>query len=212
MTFLRQFAQPGAGGGFHALRAGKVDLTWDPIPPDGILSIPTGIFVAPPAGQYVWVPIRVEWVGKTLDGDKSVGMAVGGLHFHNGAGTPFDRLNFNELLLMTNQANTVHANDAQVDAAGEVGIKFFNSGFGAVGWARGTVLVGSPIALFQALTCDDKVHREVGGDALKIGDLGCAACVKPDAFGQIVDVAQRAGKDGAIGAIKRLGEAWVSPL
>lgn len=71
-------------------------------------------------------------------------------------------------------------------------------------WQALEIAVG--IALFQAATCDDKVHAEVGGDAAKIPALGCLACRKPDAFGQIVEAA----KTHDLGQIKALGEAWVA--
>ena len=73
--------------------------------------------------------------------------------------------------------------------------------------------VATQIALFQACTADEKIWAKVGGDKHKIPDLGCMACVKPDAFGEIVAAARGAASKGdaidAIGAIKALGESWI---
>lgn len=69
--------------------------------------------------------------------------------------------------------------------------------------------IATQVALFQAATCDPKVHAEVGGDVTKLESLGCLACRKPDAFGEIIDTAQRAGV-GSLKPIKELGESWVS--
>lgn len=63
------------------------------------------------------------------------------------------------------------------------------------------------IALFQAASADPTFHARLGGDVGRIDEVGCLACFKPDAFGEIVEAAKR--KDDT-GAIKRLGEAWVS--
>lgn len=68
------------------------------------------------------------------------------------------------------------------------------------------LIIATQIALFQAATADDGFYARVGGDLGRIGEVGCLACFKPDAFGAIVDVAQRT-RD--LGAIKRLGESWV---
>lgn len=61
------------------------------------------------------------------------------------------------------------------------------------------------IALFQAVTSDGVSYARIGGDVARIGELGCLACHKPDAFGQIVEAA----KTRELGAIKALGERWV---
>lgn len=71
-------------------------------------------------------------------------------------------------------------------------------------WMALEVMVG--IALFQAATCDPKVHAETGGDVLRLTTIGCLACRKPDAFGEIVEAA----KTHKLGAIKALGEKWVT--
>ena len=69
---------------------------------------------------------------------------------------------------------------------------------------RALVIV-SQIALFQAATCDDQTHRRIDGDITKIGSLGCLACYKPDAFGDVVEAA----KSHDLGKIKALGERYV---
>lgn len=69
--------------------------------------------------------------------------------------------------------------------------------------------VVTQVALFQACTCDDKIYEKLGGDIQKISTIGCMACAKPDAFGEIVAAAQRSGKKAALGAIKKLAEGWV---
>ena len=68
------------------------------------------------------------------------------------------------------------------------------------------LLVVSQITLLQAVTCDPKTHEKIGKDITNISTLGCLACYKPDAFGEIVD----AGSKGGIAAIKELGEKWVT--
>lgn len=68
------------------------------------------------------------------------------------------------------------------------------------------LVIAAQIALFQAMTADPAIVEECGGKVEKLAEVGCHACRKPDAFGEIVE----AGKTRDIGAIKRLGEAWVS--
>ena len=68
------------------------------------------------------------------------------------------------------------------------------------------LLIVSNIVLFQAATCDDKTNKRIGGDITRIGELGCLACYKPDAFGEVVEAA----KSHDLGAIKALGEKWVT--
>jgi hypothetical protein len=69
---------------------------------------------------------------------------------------------------------------------------------------RALVII-SQVALFQAATCDDKTHKVIAGDIGRIGELGCLACYKPDAFGEVVEAA----KSHELGAIKALGERWL---
>lgn len=68
------------------------------------------------------------------------------------------------------------------------------------------LIIAAQIALFQAATGDAKTYEKIGEDITKIKSLGCLACYKPDAFGEIVE----AGKTKDIGKIKELGERWVS--
>ena len=68
------------------------------------------------------------------------------------------------------------------------------------------LIIMSNIALFQAATTDDRLYKKMGGDVRKITTLGCLACQKPDAFGEIVEAA----KSNEVGAIKALGEKWVN--
>jgi len=70
------------------------------------------------------------------------------------------------------------------------------------------LIVMAQVALFQAATADPYFHERTGGDLQRIGEIGCLACFKPDAFGEIVEAAKN--KDDR-GAIKRLGESWVKP-
>jgi hypothetical protein len=69
---------------------------------------------------------------------------------------------------------------------------------------RALVIV-SQIALFQAATCDDETHKRLDGDVTRIGELGCLACYKPDAFGEVVEAATIK----ELGNIKALGEGWL---
>ena len=66
--------------------------------------------------------------------------------------------------------------------------------------------IAAQIALFQAATADEAIQMRCGGDATEIGELGCLACLKPDAFAQIVVIARKS-KD--LTGIKELGESWV---
>ncbi len=68
------------------------------------------------------------------------------------------------------------------------------------------LVVMAQIALFQAMTVDDSAHERTGGEITKFETLGCFACYKPDAFGEIVEAA----KSRDPGAIKALGERWVA--
>lgn len=67
------------------------------------------------------------------------------------------------------------------------------------------LVVVSQIALMQAATCDDATHERINGDITKIGSLGCLACYKPDAFGEVVEAA----KSHDLKQIKALGERWI---
>lgn len=67
------------------------------------------------------------------------------------------------------------------------------------------LIVVAQIALMQASTADPGTYARIGGDITKLQTLGCLACYKPDAFGEIV----QAMETGSLGAIKALGERWV---
>ncbi len=67
------------------------------------------------------------------------------------------------------------------------------------------MIIVSQIALFQAATADKRTHERIGDDIQKIAGLGCLACYKPDAFGEVVEAA----KTHDLGKIKALGEKWV---
>lgn len=68
------------------------------------------------------------------------------------------------------------------------------------------LVIASQITLFQAATCDPKTHEKIGDDITRLPELGCLACYKPDAFGEVVEAAKT--KD--LGKIKALGERWVA--
>ena len=68
------------------------------------------------------------------------------------------------------------------------------------------LILTAQIALFQAATTDNKTHLKIGDDITRIGELGCLACYKPDAFGEIVEAA----KTHDLIDIKTLGERWVA--
>lgn len=67
------------------------------------------------------------------------------------------------------------------------------------------LVVVAQVALFQAVTADDFLQDRMGGEISKVSTLGCLACRKPDAFGEIVE----AGKSHDLGKIKTLGEKWL---
>lgn len=71
-------------------------------------------------------------------------------------------------------------------------------------WRALTIMAS--IALFQAATADPTTYDRVGGDVTRIPELGCLACYKPDAFGEIVEAVRTRG----LSAIKPLGESWVA--
>lgn len=68
------------------------------------------------------------------------------------------------------------------------------------------LIIMAQIALFQASTAHPSFHERTGGDMQRIGEIGCLACFRPDAFGEIVKAAKNKADPGAI---KRLGESWV---
>jgi hypothetical protein len=68
------------------------------------------------------------------------------------------------------------------------------------------LIVMAQVALFQAATADPYFHERTGGDIFRTSEIGCLACFKPDAFGEIVEAAKDKNNPGAI---KRLGESWL---
>lgn len=68
------------------------------------------------------------------------------------------------------------------------------------------LVLASQIALFQAATVDDRTHKRLGGDITRLSEIGCLACYKPDAFGEVVEAA----KSRDLGVIKKLGEKWIA--
>ena len=75
------------------------------------------------------------------------------------------------------------------------------------------LLIATQIALFQGATTDPKVHAEIAGKIEGVSRLGCLACRKPDLFGTLIDTVQRTfPREAHIGAIKQLGERWVTEL
>lgn len=66
------------------------------------------------------------------------------------------------------------------------------------------LVIASNIVLFQAATADPQTWARID-DVTKIGELGCLACYKPDAFGEVVEAA----KSHDLGQIKALGERWL---
>jgi hypothetical protein len=67
------------------------------------------------------------------------------------------------------------------------------------------LIIAAQITLFQAATIDPRTYEKISGDISNIGKLGCLACYKPDAFGEVVEAA----KTHDLGKIKALGEMWL---
>ena len=67
-----------------------------------------------------------------------------------------------------------------------------------------SVIIAAQIALFQATTADPTTYERIDGRIERLAELGCLACYKPDAFGEIVEAA----KTHDLGVIKVLGESW----
>ena len=67
------------------------------------------------------------------------------------------------------------------------------------------LMIMATIALFQGATADPSTHERLENDILRLPELGCLACYKPDLFGELVDAVQR----GGMSAIKSLGERWI---
>src|SRR5678809_799238 len=67
------------------------------------------------------------------------------------------------------------------------------------------LIIVAQVALFHAATEDPTLRPKLGGDLMRIGEIGCLACFKPDVFGGIVVAAQAGGLD----AIKRMVEPFL---
>lgn len=78
-------------------------------------------------------------------------------------------------------------------------------GIGPDGPWRSHIIVAQ-IALFQGTTAHPDTYGRIGGDVLRIAELGCLACFRPDTFGAVVQAFQQ----GGIAAVKTLGEHLVS--
>lgn len=70
---------------------------------------------------------------------------------------------------------------------------------------RAHVIVAQ-IVLFQATSAHPSTYERLGGDLKRLGELGCLACFRPDAFGEIIQAFQR----GGIAAVKALGDRIVN--
>lgn len=67
-------------------------------------------------------------------------------------------------------------------------------------------IIAAQIALFQGTTAHPDTYARIDSDVLRIAELGCLACYRPDTFGEIVQAFQQ----GGIAAVKALGERLVS--
>ena len=66
-------------------------------------------------------------------------------------------------------------------------------------------IVMAQIVLFQAATAHPSTYERIGGDITRISELGCLACDRPDAFGEIIETTKTKG----FGAVKALGESYL---
>ena len=67
-------------------------------------------------------------------------------------------------------------------------------------------IIACQIALFQGTTAHPDTYARIGGDVLRIQELGCLACFRPDTFGEVVAAYQ----EGGIAATKALGERLIA--
>jgi len=67
-------------------------------------------------------------------------------------------------------------------------------------------IIAAQITLFQAATAHPDTYGRIGRDVRRIGELGCLACFRPDAFGETVEAFQQ----GGMAAVKVLGERYVA--
>jgi hypothetical protein len=77
-------------------------------------------------------------------------------------------------------------------------------GVGPGGPWRAYIIVAQ-VALFQAATAHPTTYNRIGGDVSRISELGCLACDRPDAFGEIIAAFQA----GGVAAVKAWGDAVV---
>lgn len=68
------------------------------------------------------------------------------------------------------------------------------------------LMVIANVALLQCATCDDETHKRLGGDMHRVQELGCLACYKPNAFGEVVEAA----KTHDLQQVKAVGERWIN--
>jgi len=66
--------------------------------------------------------------------------------------------------------------------------------------------IATQAVLFQGATCEKVIYEKLGGDITKLPDLGCLACLCPDKFSLIVEVAKTKNLD----AIAALGKQWIA--
>jgi hypothetical protein len=78
-------------------------------------------------------------------------------------------------------------------------------GIGPRGPWRSHIIVAQ-LVLLQATTAHADTYDRIGENLERIGELGCLACFRPDAFGEIVDAFQ----SGGLAAVKALGEKKVT--
>jgi hypothetical protein len=78
-------------------------------------------------------------------------------------------------------------------------------GIGPNGPWRSHILVAQ-VTLFQAATAFSATYDRIGGDLGRLSELGCLACYRPDAFGEVVHAFQT----GGMAAVKLLGERYVN--
>jgi len=68
-----------------------------------------------------------------------------------------------------------------------------------------SLIIVANVVLFQMVSTDQNVYDRVGGDAHRLKELGCLACLHPDYFGEVVQAAQSSDMQ----AMKKLGERYV---
>jgi hypothetical protein len=84
------------------------------------------------------------------------------------------------------------------------GLLLAQIGVGPAGPWRASIVIAQ-ITLFQAATALEATYERIGGDVRRLSELGCLACYRPDAFGEVVQAFQT----GGMSAVKALGEQYV---